>query len=252
MGIKGILFDKDGTLIDFYEVWGTAVHPVIEKVLNLYPVENREDCKHKILDKIGVHEDGIDPKGSFAWKTFDMIAADIAEVFQAQGINTEHQVPIIADCLTQNFFEEISVKRKTYPVFTDLPGLMTELNQMKIQTGLATTDEYEASLICMQKLGIDKYISFYGTAGTKMPVKPDKKLLLNAADRWNILPQETAVVGDTPNDMQFAKNAGAVAIGVLSGTGKEEDLKETADYLIDSVAELLPLIRRIHRKGEQE
>ena len=30
MEIKGILFDKDGTIIDFNEVWGTAATPVIE------------------------------------------------------------------------------------------------------------------------------------------------------------------------------------------------------------------------------
>ena len=31
--IKGILFDKDGTLIDFYKVWGTAAGPVMDRLL---------------------------------------------------------------------------------------------------------------------------------------------------------------------------------------------------------------------------
>ena len=31
--IKGILFDKDGTLIDFYKVWGAAAGPVMDRFL---------------------------------------------------------------------------------------------------------------------------------------------------------------------------------------------------------------------------
>ena len=43
------------------------------------------------------------------------------------------------------------------------------------------------------------------------------------------------VVGDSPTDMEFAHNSGALAVGVLSGVGSREGLKGMADILIPSV-----------------
>ena len=43
------------------------------------------------------------------------------------------------------------------------------------------------------------------------------------------------VVGDSPTDMEFAHNSGALAVGVLSGVGSREELKGMADILIPSV-----------------
>ena len=69
-------------------------------------------------------------------------------------------------------------------------------------------------------------------------VKPDGKLVELAAESWHIKPEELLMVGDTPNDMRFAHNGHAFAIGVLSGTGKIHHMECVADDLIESVAEL--------------
>ena len=65
------------------------------------------------------------------------------------------------------------------------------------------------------------YVTFWGTDDGTLPVKPDGKLVELAAESWNIKPEELLMVGDTPNDMRFAHNGHAFAIGVLSGTGKD-------------------------------
>ena len=59
-----------------------------------------------------------------------------------------------------------------------------------------------------------------------------------AAESWHIKPEELLMVGDTPNDMRFAHNGHALALGVLSGTGKIHHMECVADDLIESVAEL--------------
>ena len=46
------------------------------------------------------------------------------------------------------------------------------------------------------------------------------------------------VVGDSPTDMEFARNCGALAVGVLSGVGSREQLQGMADVLIPSVDDL--------------
>lgn len=59
------------------------------------------------------------------------------------------------------------------------------------------------------------------------------------------------MVGDNPNDMRFGRNGGAVAIGVKSGTGTEDMLREQADYLLDSVDDLVDLIDQINTEEKR-
>ena len=53
------------------------------------------------------------------------------------------------------------------------------------------------------------------------------------------------------DDMRFARNGGAVAIGVKSGTGTEDMLRGQADYLLDSVDDLVDLIDQINTEEKR-
>ncbi len=66
-------------------------------------------------------------------------------------------------------------------------------------------------------------------------------MLEQFAERFAITPKEVAIVGDTANDIKFAKQCEAVSIGVLSGVSGKKELRG-ADYVIDSVEYLLPLL----------
>ena len=61
--------------------------------------------------------------------------------------------------------------------------------------------------------------------------------------------QAADFVGDTINDMNFAHNGGAIAVGVLSGVSSREQLAPAADYILDSVADVPALIRQLEQKG---
>ncbi len=248
MVIKGILFDKDGTLIDFYEVWGTAVSPVMEKLLRKYGLSEVPGIREKMMKKIGIVDRKIDPEGALAWKPYNMIAEDL---LNAMGnFDKKPDVKELTEELVNGFYAEVCEKRQNYPTFTDLQILMEDLSDMGIKVGLATTDELNSTKICMEKLGIAEKISFYGTAGGFLPVKPDGELIKEAAKLWNIEPSEIAVVGDTPNDMRFAHNGNALGIAVLSGVGKKEDLQPVADEIIDSVNHLTALLKMIGHEKE--
>ena len=84
-----------------------------------------------------------------------------------------------------------------------------------VKVGLATTDTYASARACMDCLDASGYVTFWGTDDGTLPVKPDGKLVELAAESWN-----------------------ALALGVLSGTGKIHHMECVADDLIESVAEL--------------
>jgi phosphoglycolate phosphatase len=63
-----------------------------------------------------------------------------------------------------------------------------------------------------------------------------------------LAPSQIAMVGDNTHDMLTARNAGAgLAIGVLSGTGRHEDLAPLADVVLASVADLPAFLQALTR-----
>ena len=74
--IKGILFDKDGTLIDFYEVWGKAAVKVAKRLCDARRMPERQ---RMLLREMGVADGRVDPDGALAWKSYRGVAEDLQE-----------------------------------------------------------------------------------------------------------------------------------------------------------------------------
>ena len=55
---------------------------------------------------------------------------------------------------------------------------------------------------------------------------------------------EIAIIGDSPNDIQTAVNAGlGLSIGVLTGVGQEHELQH-ADYVVQSAPEAVEILEK--------
>lgn len=52
--IKGILFDKDGTIIDFFKVWQPAVRPVLINLLSFLDLSPTMDNILPLEEAIGI------------------------------------------------------------------------------------------------------------------------------------------------------------------------------------------------------
>lgn len=73
--------------------------------------------------------------------------------------------------------------------------------------------------------------------------KPDPEAVLVAAQRMGLSAETTAMVGDTPEDLQAGRAAGALAIGVATGCHSAEVLAAAgANHVIGTLAELPRLI----------
>lgn len=235
MKIKDILFDKDGTLIDFFVVWGNSAYPVADKLLEYYPYVNKED----ILKSWSIENGRLNAEGALAWKPYDDIVEDMSPCL---GLVTNKEKKECELLLKQLFYEEVCEKMENYPTFTNVKALIEELKVRDIKVGIATTDEYHSTIHCLKKLDIYKDISFIACDDGHTPLKPDGTIIKMAADKWQIRQDEIMVVGDSFNDMKFAHYGGAKAIGVLSGVSNYDQLVNCADYIISSVDELIALL----------
>ncbi|MGB7846151.1 MAG: HAD-IA family hydrolase [Candidatus Acidiferrum sp.] len=73
--------------------------------------------------------------------------------------------------------------------------------------------------------------------------KPDPSGALAILNELGAAPAESAMVGDSDVDMQTARNAGMLAVGVSYGFGQHDREKQPADIYVDSLMELVGLAR---------
>ena len=81
------------------------------------------------------------------------------------------------------------------------------------------------------------------------PVKPDAHGVLHLCRQFGVSPAETVLVGDYLHDLQCARAAGAVAV-LIASHRQAEEFAPQADFIIDTLDEILGIIDEKNRSGE--
>lgn len=247
--IKGILFDKDGTLVDFFSLWLQAARTSVTEFLkeNGQPVtEELHDC---VMKAMGVENGKVDPQGGLAYKSYKEIAQDVCKALEKKDIR------ISADRagmqLERLFNANVSGKDVTFAQLADLKELMKALKNRGIWIGLATADTVHSAKNCLDTLEVLDQFDYLGADDGIRKPKPEADMFLEFQEKFGLRSDEIAVAGDTYNDMKFARKNGGVAIGVLSGVSTREDFGSAADYIVGSVRELPELLDKIRTENNE-
>ena len=110
--IKGILFDKDGTLIDIYKVWGTAAGSVMDRLLAGCHMGEREFLKKELLERLGIHDSEIDPEGAFAWMTYREITDVIWNFLKEKHLPVEDELYMDIESIDPESHTIIKLKKE--------------------------------------------------------------------------------------------------------------------------------------------
>ncbi len=119
------------------------------------------------------------------------------------------------------------------------PGMKDPLDRVETTSRLAvlTNKPGAMSRTIVKDLGLlGRFIGVIGGDDLKTK-KPDPEGLLKLAEAAGARPEETALVGDSAVDVRTARNAGAVSIGVLWGYDREGLTREQPDLLLASPGE---------------
>jgi phosphoglycolate phosphatase len=233
--IKGVLFDKDGTLIDVTGTWVPAYHELLHEV---FPNHDPAEIEAKFVAA------GYDP-ATGAFRAGSILAQgttrDIIEVWWP-GLDDSGMAEKLK--LLDVDYRDLGLKH--LKPLMPLKPILEELRGLGLKLGVATNDTAASAALHMGALDAAPLFDvILGADSVKRP-KPFGDMIHAFADAVGIKSKEVAMVGDNPHDMETAHDAGAgLAIGVLSGNSNSDHLAPLADHVIGTIAELPALIRRI-------
>jgi phosphoglycolate phosphatase len=232
-GIELIIFDKDGTLIEFHLMWGGWVEALARQLEDQTGLPLR-DGLYPLL--------GVDPASGLV-QAHGLMAAtpmrrirDVVEAF----VSDAGAGPAAAADAVSSAWHAPDPVALAQPV-TDLPALLARLRRRVPRFAVATSDDREPTERTLAALGIATEMAALSCADDGRPNKPAPDPVLYLCADLGVPPERTVVVGDAPADLRMARAAEAGrVIGVLTGVGDRATLEPLADVVLDSIAELAP------------
>lgn len=232
-GIDLLIFDKDGTLIEFHLMWGGWVAKLARRLEDAVALPLR-DGLYPLL--------GVDPATGRVHAHGLMAATPmsrIREVVQAY-VAEAGATPAVATAAVEAAWHAPDPVALARPV-TDLPALLARLRPSVGTFAVATSDDRQPTERTLAALGVSGEFAAIVCADDGIRTKPSPDPVLHLCERLGIPLARTAVVGDSPADLLMGRAAGvARCIGVLTGVGDPTSLAPHADRVLASIAELRP------------
>lgn len=228
---QAIIFDKDGTLIDFDIMWGGWTIHLAEQ---LRQASGLDICEPLCL-AMGYDQSTkkVLANSMLASNPMARLYDLTIEVMQAHGLSRQDAANFVEQvwCIP----DPVILARP----FTDMRELFGQLTDQGIKIAIATADDRAPTQAMVDAFDIEEYISCMVCADDGIPSKPAPDMVLTLCKQMGIEPSKVMVIGDTTSDLKMARAAGAgMAVGVLSGVSSTRDLAGMADILIESVDDL--------------
>lgn len=222
-----IIFDKDGTLIDFHAMWAGWASTLFERL----SAEGGRNLRAPLASAFG-----CDQMTGRAVAEGPLAVASMSVLYDlAVGVLRQHGVPDAAGVVARSWF--IPDPATAAPL-TDLTALFTGLRSSGCKIAVLTSDDESPTRATLARLAVADLVDLVIGADSGFAHKPHPEAVLYACERLGVPVAACAVVGDSSVDMQMARAAGATAIAVLSGLSTPATLAPLADLVLPSVAAL--------------
>ncbi len=228
--IRGILFDKDGTLLDYDATWLP-----LNKQAALQAAGGDALLAERLLVASGYdpEKDSHLPNSLLVSASNDQIAGSWAALLGADPVELTARITGV--------FEASSAT--TAVAVPGMAAVVATLKARGLHLGVATNDSEDSAYASLQPFGVLDHFSFVAGYDSGHGGKPGPGMVTAFCAATGLAPAAIAVVGDSHHDMEMGRSAGAgLLVGVLTGTGGRDDLAPHAHHVIDSIVELEALL----------
>ena len=231
MHIKAVIFDLDGTLVNFNLDYKTVRALVKGYLMNRGVPTEILSLKESVFEMLGKAE---------IWARNTGKSEDFLDEIRREALAT-----------TEGYEVEAAGRTSLFPGVVDM---LKALRAMNLKIGLCTINSEKSVNRILERFGIAKLFDVTISRNQVKHVKPNPEHIQAALKVLDVSPEETVVVGDSRVDMQSAKRLGAIAVGLPTGVSSIGQLMDAgADYVVTSIADLPLLVERLQKtnvKGE--
>jgi phosphoglycolate phosphatase len=217
MSLNLIIFDLDGTLVD-----------TVQDITNAL---NYALLSHDI-------------KNLTVKETMRLVGEGVTRLVEkVLPVAKEHLKDDVMKKFLEYYSEHLIENSKEFPHVRET---LENLNHFK--KAVLSNKREVLSKRLLEELKLEKYFDIIIGSDTAGEKKPSPVPVLYLISKLTVRPEESIVVGDSYYDIEAGEMAGLKTVAVTYGYQPKELLKK-ADYLIDDLRELVPLLQLIKEKS---
>lgn len=236
--IDAILFDKDGTLLNFGDLWIGWFDQLVSTVNHQLP-SHQQLSHHALYPKVGIYPEQRlwDPTGPLTIGSLDDIATILAlSLFEARVAWND------ATQITQDAMTTLAQQLDWPSCVTPVEGLIdfvTRASHAGVRMGVVTSDDKQNADLHLSILSLTDHFPVVLGHDQVARGKPYPDMALAACQQLDVLPQRTLIIGDSNGDMAMGKDAGLLAsIGICAAPHLDGSYLTHADLVVRDYNEL--------------
>lgn len=237
--IKMIVFDKDGTLLDFDSFWVTVSRLAIEDMLTELGAD--KDLLTPMLTALGIHDGVTAVDGVLCYGTYAQMGEVLWQCLTDHGVPCEREKVVE---LTEKNYHAHATDGVVKPTCENLKKVLGHFLGEGRTLALVTTDGPRMTRYCLEKLDIGPYFSAICTDDGMFPPKPDPLCIEVLCEQFGLAKDEVVMVGDTMTDVNFAKNGGIRVIALAKTEEGRAYFAGQADAVVAGIEEVTTVIEK--------
>jgi len=221
--IKGLVFDKDGTLFHFGASWDRWAGETIDLLAKGDPQAKSALCAAV----------GFDSGRQTLLPSSPIIAATLAEV---AALMLPHTTGFTQSQLA-GYLDETAATAAMVPA-VPLAPLLDQFKARSLMLGVATNDSVTSARAHLKSAEILHRFDFVAGYDSGHGGKPAPGMLLAFCMATGLPTDQVAMVGDSTHDLGAGRAAGMTTIGVLTGPAGAATLAPLADIVLSNIGEI--------------